>query len=363
MASHALTLPLDAYNLSPAPTRQKLPAKLVEISLRSMSGLETEGILAIPELHEQDKIALEEQEQAVVLSGSIRTRLIPLSPLEERKVIVGIDTSSLKLGETGGGLLVALRAAVVWRNGRYCRYLRLGPLVFHVTEQNKDEIYNELRRYCLGLSERREAPSLPYVPMRLSNIFDLWARSLACNLFSNSVLVFDGPLAIGPDGVSPALRGLLELARSNENLVIGISKTSRLILMGKPLMDMLNGIPGPCLLEVEGQFPPAQSTVKLLGRIHVAKLSPFSCPFRLDIDAALPREKGINAVRALLSNDAIYQGYPETLRLAHIIATFTAPEVMAMQLMLSKAYRLRIIRKPDVRRLLFGPFGTGGARN
>lgn len=359
VANHAITLPLDAYNFSP-PSDQRIPGKLVEISLRSMSGLEGSGILAIPEQDEQDGPM---EEPTLVLSGAVRTRLIPLEPLEEERVIVGVDTSSIKIGETREGLLIALRAAIVWRSKRSCRYLRLGPLLFHVTEQNKDEIYNELRRYCLGLPDAREAPSLAYMPMRLSTIFDLWARELACHLFFNSVLVFDGALAIGPDGVSQALSGLLELARSNDNSVIGLSKSSKLVVMGKPLLELLNGTPGPCLLEIDGQLPIAQSGIQLLGRIHVAKLAPFSCPFRLDVDAALPRDDGINAVRMLLSNDAIYEGYPETLRLAHIIATFTAPEVMAMQLMLSRTYGLRMIRRPDVRKLLFGPFGTGGAQD
>jgi len=55
------------------------------------------------------------------------------------------------------------------------------------------------------------------------------------------------------------------------------------------------------------------------------------------------------------------QGYPETLRLAHIFSTFTANDVIAVQRHLASTYGLRIVPRFSVRRSLFGPFGTGGA--
>ncbi|RLI10078.1 hypothetical protein DRO33_05965, partial [Candidatus Bathyarchaeota archaeon] len=149
---------------------------MVELSLRSMSELGEEKFMAISGPEDSDAVPSEEQEPTIIMGGEVETRLIPLRPLDIERPVVSVDTSSLKLGETGSGLVIALRGAIVWRRGRYCRYLRLGPFVFHITEQNKDEIYNELRRYCLGLPGRREAPSLPYMPMRMSNIFDLWLR-------------------------------------------------------------------------------------------------------------------------------------------------------------------------------------------
>ncbi len=359
VANHAITTAWEAYNLS-LQGRAHLPSRLVELSMRSMSDLEGEDLIVSPGPEEGLPPPDDPEPLYLTLEGSREFRLVPIRPLRAETTVVGVDASSIRLGETGAGIIVALRGAVVWRRYGSCRYLRMGPLLFHVTEQNRAEIYNALRRFCLGLPERQRAPSLPYMPLKMANLFEQWVREVACSLSSDAILLLDGSLSAGPDGTSAALARLLELARANSNVVMAISKTSKLSVMGKKLLDLLNGFPGPCLLELGGQLLPAFSGVKYFGRVYVAKLSPASYPFRLDIDAGLPREIGIDAVRALVANDAVYQGYPEVLRLAHIMATFTAPEVVAMQLMLSRAYGLRIIQRSDVRKLLFGPFGTGG---
>jgi len=64
-------------------------------------------------------------------------------------------------------------------------------------------------------------------------------------------------------------------------------------------------------------------------------------------------------VSKLFGSDLVEQGYPETLRLAHILSTFTANEVIGIQRFISKNYGLRIVSQPNLRRSLFGPFGTG----
>jgi len=63
----------------------------------------------------------------------------------------------------------------------------------------------------------------------------------------------------------------------------------------------------------------------------------------------------------LIASDVVMQGYPETLRLAHIFSTFTANDVIATQRYLAYAYGLRIAPRFNIRKCLFGPFGTLGA--
>jgi hypothetical protein len=96
-----------------------------------------------------------------------------------------------------------------------------------------------------------------------------------------------------------------------------------------------------------------------LGDVYVAKLSKGNCAFRLDIDCEVSPNSRIEAVERLLGNDLVSQSYPETLRLAHILCTFTANEVLAMQHFITRRYGLQIINRPDMHRLLFGPFGRG----
>jgi hypothetical protein len=97
----------------------------------------------------------------------------------------------------------------------------------------------------------------------------------------------------------------------------------------------------------------------LLGNVYAVKLTEGNCSFRLDIDRRLSGEEGIDAVQKLLGNDMILQSYPETLRLAHIYSTFTANEVIGIQRFITNRCGLKIVMRPNVRRILFGPFGKG----
>jgi hypothetical protein len=82
--------------------------------------------------------------------------------------------------------------------------------------------------------------------------------------------------------------------------------------------------------------------------------------FRLDIDHELPFHCHLEAVEKLIGNDVLRQSYPESLRLAHILCTFTANEILAMQHFITRRHGIQIINRPDMHRLLFGSFGREG---
>ncbi|UCG37512.1 MAG: hypothetical protein JSV64_04380, partial [Candidatus Bathyarchaeota archaeon] len=113
----------------------------------------------------------------------------------------------------------------------------------------------------------------------------------------------------------------------------------------------------PCLLKLN--HTERRHPMHLLGNTYIAKLTRGNCAFRLDTDERLSDAESAEAVQKLLGNDLVVQSYPETLRLAHIFSTFTANEVLAVQRWIIKKGNLKIITRPDIRRLLFGRFGKG----
>jgi hypothetical protein len=126
---------------------------------------------------------------------------------------------------------------------------------------------------------------------------------------------------------------------------------------GYLITDLLPEHEPPYLLETTGlQFKPP---IVLLGDVYVARLNKANYAFRLDIDREIPIQHRMEAVEKLLGNDLYMQSYPETLRLAHILCTFTANEVLAMQHFITRKHGIQIINRPDMHRLLFGPFGKG----
>jgi len=292
-----------------------------------------------------------------------RIRLPPISlkPRMEETAVAAVDTSSVKIGETRKGMLIAVRGASIWKQTRNYRYLRLGPFIFHVTEENKKEFCNALKMaYFISTYEHNHngSPSLLQVPMRIASFLERWLQTALSKTVNNGLILFDGSLTSGiGDTSTQRMKRILDNARNRGNVVLAFSKMTSLRFNGYLITDVLLGHKPPYLFEITGVKP--KPPIVLLGDVYVARLTRGHYAFRLDIDKEVSTEWKIEAVEKLLGNDILSQSYPETLRLAHIFCTFTANEVLAMQHYVAHKYNLQIINRPDMHRLLFGPFGKG----
>jgi len=291
----------------------------------------------------------------------LQCKPIMIESTEGKAPVVAVDVSSMKIGDTDDGVLCALRAVIVWKiNGAYV-YLRCGPIMFHITDYG-----HEYMSKSLGFRELLPPSMFSPVTMRilgrLRNTLERWTQRLVCASSKEALILFDGSLTAGtPDNPVKHAQSILDSARENGNVVLAFSKATKLAIAGERVTNLLEKMPAPCLLDIDhqigAQFPP--NPVKLLGRIYVAKLSPGGFTFRLDIDRQVPVDGAIDAVSRLSGSDLMEQGYPETLRLAHILSTFTANEVIGIQRFIARNHGLRITSQLSLRKSLFGPFGTG----
>jgi hypothetical protein len=294
-------------------------------------------------------------------SLSLRLEPIPLKPIRKENIVAAVDSSTMKIGETTQGIVIAVRGASVWKQSKNYRYIRLGPFIFHLTEENKREVYNALEKaYFTSLPDQnhQSAPNLLQMPMRIASLLERWMQMMLSKTINKGIILFDGSLTSGTaDMPVGRMKQILGTARKRGNIVLAFSKMTNLRVNGYLITDLLPEDTPPYLLETEGLKlkPP----MVLLGDVYVARLTKGNCAFRLDIDREVPIEQKIEAVEKLLGNDLLTQSYPETLRLAHILCTFTANEVLAMQHFITRRHGLQIINRPDMHRLLFGPFGKG----
>jgi hypothetical protein len=286
---------------------------------------------------------------------------IPLKPRREETTVAAVDTSSMKIGETSTGMVVAVRGANVWKQNRSYRYVRLGPFIFHVTEENKREVYNTLQRAHFNFpkeNDHQSSPNLLQMPTRIASLLERWLQTMLSKTISSGLILFDGSLTSGTaDTPIQLMKEILEIARKRGSIVLAFSKVTNLRFNGHVITDALPECRTPYLLETNGLKP--KPPIVLFGDVYVARLAKGNYAFRLDIDREIPPSQRIEAVEKLLGNDPLSQSYPETLRLAHILCTFTANEVIAMQHFITRRYGLRIVNRPDMHRLLFGPFGRG----
>lgn len=332
-----------------------LPQRFLELSIHSLKQVRNQAF-QLNQQNLQDN-ALENCPTTLQL----KRKPLPLTPRTQETIIAAVDTSTIKIGETSTGIIIAIRGATIWKQNKHYRYTRLGPFIFHITEENKNEVYNTIEKAYFNVQyggNHQATPNLLQMPTRLASLLERWLQTMLAKTVNQGLILFDGSLTSGTiDTPVQRMKEILSTARRNKNTVLAFSKATSLRINGYLITDLLPEREPPYLLETTGlRFKPP--TV-LLGDVYVARLNKANYAFRLDIDREIPTQDRMEAVEKLLGNDLYQQSYPETLRLAHILCTFTANEVLAMQHFITRRHGIQIINRPDMHRLLFGPFGKG----
>ncbi|MEM2971659.1 MAG: DNA double-strand break repair nuclease NurA [Candidatus Bathyarchaeia archaeon] len=333
------------YNFPQTTIGTTLPKRLIQLSLQTLN----------------NNFQQTPQENAFAIQPKLQPIL--LKPKTTPVIVAAVDTSSIKIGETSLGTLIAIRGANVWKQNSCYRYIRLGPFIFHITEKNKKEVYTALQNtYFNAVHNTQTTPNLQQMPNRMANILERWLQKMLSKTMTDGLILIDGSLTGGmPDTPTHAMREILETARKMGNTVLAFSKMTSLRFNGHLITEALPVHKPPYMLETVGLKP--KPPMVLFGSVYVAKLSRGNCAFRLDIDKEIPSAEQVGAVEKLLGNDLFIQSYPETLRLAHILCTFTANEVIAMQRFVTRKYGIKIVNRPDMHRLLFGVYGKGEGEN
>lgn len=344
------------YNFPQPTIDEALPQRLLEQSMGSLRYPQPQHFQLNQQSFQQSaKIDLHAE------TLQLGMQPIPLKPIHEETQIAACDTSTIKIGETSTGILIAVRGANVWKKHRSYKYNRFGPFIFHITEENKKEVYDAIERAYFVSGRVQGHPGIVNLmqnPTRIASLLERWLQATLSRMLNDGIVLFDGSLTAGTvDTPIERLRGILVKARECKNVVLAFSKITNLRAKGRLITDLALERGTPYLLETTGLKP--KPPIVLLGDVYVARLSHRSFAFRLDIDKEDPYEQRIEALGKLIGNDVLSQGYPETLRLAHILCTFTANEVIAMQHFVARRCGLIIINRPDMHRLLFGPFGRG----
>ena len=355
MVIEQYTVTTQKYNFPQPTVDSVLPQRFLEQSIRSLRQVSKQAF----QLDQQNIQRFDAVGSP--FSASLRPEPILLIPRTQETLVAAVDSSTIKIGETNEGIVVAVRGATVWKQNRFYRYTRLGPFIFHVTESNQRELYGSLEKayfHISGSTKQQFAPTMLQMPTRIASLLERWMQSALAKSASNSLILFDGSLTSGTiDTPLQRMKEILDSARKRGNVVLAFSKATNMRVNGYLITEQLPENEPPYLLETSN-LRPKPPTV-LLGDVYVARLAKARIAFRLDIDSAVPGASRVEAVEKLIGNDLYFQSYPESLRLAHILCTFTANEVLAMQHFAARKHGIHMVNRPDMHRLLFGPFGKG----
>jgi hypothetical protein len=346
----------NKYNFPQPSIDSILPQRFFEQSLHSLNQVKHQTL----QLNQQTpKLSPTEQYPHNI---QLKPTPITLKPDRQETIVAAIDTSTIKIGETSTGILVAVRGATTWKQSGGYNYTRLGPFVFHITEDNKDQLFNTLERAYFSTTygaSHRAAPNIMQMPTRLASLLERWLQTMLAKTVKQGVLLFDGSLTAGtPETPTQRLKEILGYARRNQSTVLGFSKATTLRANGLLITEQLSNRNPPYLLETAGLH--SKPPMVLLGDVYVARLNKANLAFRLDIDKETPVEQRLDALQKLLGNDLYTQSYPETLRLSHILCTFTANEVLAIKHFITRKHGIQIVNRPDMHKILFGSYWFKG---
>jgi hypothetical protein len=263
-------------------------------------------------------------------------------PIKVNAVVAAIDSSSIKLAETEEGSLYGVKCGVaIAYGGKALMHFKIGPMLFYLGESTIHESELEDRLTRLILFDEDLAKRL--VRVRAERAVQ---KKLACH-FTNSIILVDGSLKASM--FEDKERSLAKIAEScvlRRNMMIGISKGTKLKVLDRAAAP-LTKVPGPAFIEVDVII---KSLVRnTVGNNLMVKLEKNSPVLRADIIGDKSESLGM-----LLGNDPIASGYPETLRLAHYVSTFTRTEITCLRSHVLNSYNVIELAADDIRRTLLG---------
>ena len=264
-------------------------------------------------------------------------------PGKEKMLVAAVDSSSIKVAETEEGSLYAVKCGITTAvGGRALMHFRIGPILFYLTEDTVRESELDDRLAKAVLLDDEMAKRL--VRIRAERAVH---SELASHLTGSMILV-DGSIrsSIFEDR-QRSINRISEECVLRGNVIVGISKGTRMKPLeraGAPLLK----VPGPAFIEVD-------AIVKSLSRFSkgsntMVRLDRAGPVLRADLIGGDNQE----SLGRLIANDAISGGYPETLRLAHHISTFSGTEVTCLRSHVLNNYEVTELVAEDIRRTLLG---------
>ena len=215
------------YNFPQPSMDTSLPQRCVEQSIHSLRQGRNQPFQLNQQTIQQDSLY-----ENIPMTLQLKRTPLPLTPRTQETLIAAVDTSTIKIGETSTGIIIAVRGANVWKQNRAYRYKRLGPFIFHITEDNKKDVFKALEKSYFSTqygTSHQSTPNLLQMPMRLASLLERWLQAMIAKVATNGVLLFDGSLTSGTiDTPVQRMREIVSTARRNGNTVLAFTKYSSL---------------------------------------------------------------------------------------------------------------------------------------
>jgi hypothetical protein len=169
--------------------------------------------------------------------------------------------------------------------------------------------------------------------------------------FNKSIILVDGSLKSSIfEEKNESIKKVTENCLLKQNSMIGISKCSKFRIIDR-IATPLAKIQGPAYMDINLII---KSLIRnTLGDNLIVKFGNHNSPI-LRVDIVSDNSDKDDALGKLLGNDSMARGYPETLRLAHHVSTFTCTETSCLKGHVISNYDVVELASEDIRKTLLG---------
>ncbi len=274
--------------------------------------------------------------------NSVRT----IMPVREISLVAAVDSSSITLAETEDGVIYAAKCGIAFAlNGHSTMHLKIGPILFYLNDQTLKKSALDYRLVRLILSDQESANRMIRSQVERSIQIKL------SNQLARSIIVIDGALRTSPyETTNQNIASLAEMCVIRNNILIGISKSTSFKALSRISMPLAKS-KGTVYSDV-GMITQSLSR-NSMGKNLLVKLGDGPGPV-LRADVVCPSGNLEASFGIFIANDSMAGGYPETLRLAHHISTFTNTEIACLRSYLMNNYDLEELHTEDIRKTLLG---------
>lgn len=270
-----------------------------------------------------------------------------LHPNEKITYISAIDSSAIHLGGTYEGALYAAKSGIAIASGkRIYQHFRIGPMLICMNEEflYDSKIDRNLSNLLLGDSSIAKR----LIRIRLERAIQLVLSSH----MNNSIILIDGALRPSVfEDCNCTINRVVENSRLSSNDVIGLSKNTNMTFLNH-FEILLQAMHCPAYFDLGSMIK--NQIRSTLGNNLLVKLGKNENEYVLRADICSTNGNDVECLERLIGNDILFRSYPESLRIAHHISTFTTTEVSSLKGFISRSYGAEAVDQSAKRKNLLG---------
>lgn len=264
----------------------------------------------------------------------------PLPESGRYRPIAALDSSTSYVADTEDGSIYAAKAGLVVSTLERRKVHVIGPFIIYLGEDTVEEFAesfsNEIPPMILLMDKQ--------VAMRAIRVLlERHVALMVTRALEGGLILLDGPLRLSLfEPRDASLDSIFEGAT-----MVGLSKASRIKLVNR-LASVLLKADRPSFIEITGVI---KTIIRpSLGRSFLVKLEKSGLPFRADIPSHSDPEETFSSLRF---SDILVRGYPESLRIAHLLSVFTAAEIAALKGIIA-SQASEVLAAEDLRKAVLG---------